>query len=50
VALAAEDFARLRTGDWIDLQDDGAILVSAAPTPSPIGRPSPLETLSGPDL
>lgn len=31
VALATEDFTRLRTGDLLTLLDDGAILVSGAP-------------------
>jgi hypothetical protein len=30
VALAPEDFARLRTGDWIVLHDDGRLVVSEA--------------------
>lgn len=30
VALAPADFARLRTGDWIDIRDDGSILVETS--------------------
>jgi len=30
VALAPTDFARLRTGDWIDIRDDGSILVETS--------------------
>jgi hypothetical protein len=35
IALAPEDFARLHTGDWIVLHDDGRIVVSKAASSNP---------------